>query len=247
MDSIGRQWLVETWELLYGIGRECQQCAQGLGGGWKANATQWMNSEIRMQFVNDFFPFAEPSREFLQPPVKASRYCPKGWCRVVGSASPPQVPPPHGHRPCGVPGERCYQLQEEHCSSMPCTQLLAKAPANLLTAAAPGRRAGCSSSECGSSHWWWQMLWGHGAPMAECKAGKTNGWLIWQSGPSSARTAHLHRCHGGGGLTCLVPGLWGACCHQTGCAGTCFESTCRRETCWLPTACNFGKMGAFTI
>lgn len=40
-------------------------------------------------------------------------------------------------------------------------KVLVKAPASLLNAAALGRRVGCSSSECGSSHWWRQCCGAH--------------------------------------------------------------------------------------
>lgn len=114
---------------------------------------------------------------------------------------------------CMGTGHLCCQQQEEHGVGVPWRKVLAKTPGSPLNAATLRRKVGCGSSECGSSHWWWQCCgahsWGQG--------GKNSVLLLQQSEPSSARTAHwlgaeLSWCHlhchrGGWGPTCLAAGL----------------------------------------
>lgn len=163
------------------------------------------------------------------------------------------LPNTHCRRGTGhmaVPSERCYQQQEEYCFGMPCMKLLAKAPASLLNAAALGRRAGCSSSECGSSHWWWQCRGAVAHPRLSVR-GKNSGLLIQQSGPSSRRLGGRAQAVPPPSLPwwlgAHLPGDWppkAAAAVRRGVWARALKVHIGGVTYWLPMACNFGKMGA---
>lgn len=134
----------------------------GVGGGWKDErqtplnewiqkyaCNLWMTSFLSLNLHTSFYGHRWKPHNTVPQPRRSV---------LTLSALPAHPPLPSTHRRTGaghvaVPGERCYQQQEEYCFG---TKLLAKAPASLLNAATLGRRAGCSSSEYSSSHWWWQ-------------------------------------------------------------------------------------------
>lgn len=210
------------------------------GGGWKANAMQWMNSEICTQFLNDFFPFAEPVHQFLQPPEKAT--CPmvgKIHANPLSSASPRGVPSSYccmGTATYAVSSKESMVLVRHKWRSLPRHQWTPKRrlPSGgkwgvaLLNVAAP--TGGGSAVE---------PVWN---PQLRARR-KNSGLQLQQSESSSARTAHclgaelscchLH-CHHGGWDP---PVLWLAFpggCSQMECAGTGFESTLRNSNLLLP-------------
>lgn len=156
-----------------GLGENASNAYGAQGGGWKENTMQRMNSEICMQFLNDFLPFAEPAHQFLQPPVKAT--CPvaeKIRANPLGSASPHAAAPQHLPCCCVGTGHLCCQQQEEHGVGVPWTKVLAKTPVSPLNAAALRRKVGSGSSECGSTHWRWQCCGAVAKPIAEGEGGK---------------------------------------------------------------------------
>lgn len=122
-------------------------------------------------------------------------------------------------------------------------KVLAKTPVSPLHTAALRRKVRCGSSECVSSHWWWQCCGAVVQPMGEGKGWKIQcccfsnlnqpvpeqptGWGQSSAGATSVVTMVV----GGPPVSWLAfPGG----CSQMGCVGMGFESTLRNSNLLLP-------------